>query len=292
MRIALLFTLVFLCTACFSDTSAENSTPDTSAQDTGGADTAEEDSAVSVDTTDTAVADTAVDTTSEDTTTPIEGWDRSKCPTEISGDNVTWPETADLEAGGTRPVRILLEAVSFEGDFFVMRNVSGGSITFDQTLPSGSSTPVPWTVFSRSTGFPLPLGDVFEQDAVVTVYLQATGTHDSRTIYLGSTRPDADIDPEKTSGSGPGGEIAIYRSPDPTVSGYYSVADYVEALVRYGGSASADSATARDEAAQVGLWQGDMSIDHVPALRADSGIIAVGDVTTVAGWQTADVSCF
>jgi hypothetical protein len=84
-----------------------------------------------------------------------------------------------------------------------------------------------------------------------------------------------------------GGEVGFRDNASGTTA-----ADNMEAFVRWGDDPFGTSTSARDEAAEAGLWQGNEDGDFVVTSAGDPGIIATGDVTTVGGWTIASANCF
>lgn len=154
---------------------------------------------------------------------------------------------------------LVIASVRFEGsDEVVITNLSGGDLDLDG-----------WFVCIRPNYHPLPamtLGD----GASLTLVLRDGGANDAETIYL--ENPSLSI--------GAAGEFAVYSS------GNFGSSSDIEAYVRWGEVASGSNR--ESVAVGAGLWSAG---DFVAVCEDDAGVLAIGDVTTSAGWEGVAAAC-
>jgi hypothetical protein len=202
---------------------------------------------------DTGTADTGMtDTGTADTAMADTGM------TDVDGDG-TACETDCPPSPAPSGSGLVIASVRFEGsDEVVITNLSGGDLDLDG-----------WFVCIRPNYHPLPAMTLAD-GASLTLVLRDGGTNDAETIYL--ENPSLSIGSE--------GEFAVYSS------GNFASSSDIEAYVRWGAAASGSNR--ESVAVGGGLWTAG---DFVAVCDDDAGVLAVGDVTTSAGWEGVAAAC-
>ncbi|MBN1947662.1 MAG: hypothetical protein JW797_18500 [Bradymonadales bacterium] len=214
--------------------------------------------------------------------TPDTGSDLPAC--SINRDGVTFPETLEDGEGNTRAIQVIVEAVDFENDIVVIKNVSDASITFDNT----------WRVYTQIAPVEIN-GFVLAAGSRVKVHTTGSGINDADDYYCNLTTAWL----EACSG-----ELAIIHNPSPDTS-WYNVPNFIEAHLIWGNRyPMTASATWNDEAVSAGAWttpyngassnidvcwatgQQPTCIEGGGCAANDVGLVATGDVTDPTGWTS------
>ncbi|MBN1947044.1 MAG: hypothetical protein JW797_15320 [Bradymonadales bacterium] len=211
-------------------------------------------------------------------------------PCEIDRSNQDWPDTYDLTAGGTRPVKLVILGVDFVNDVVLVRNLLDEAITFDDS----------WQIWLLGSNARTLNGITMPADSQVRFHLRASGVNSNTDVYLNMSLTSFDIEPCV-------GEVVILHNLLGLDTTWRNFPDYVEAFILWGGTVLryTEAQTFADEAVNAGAWTGSHtnSSGYIPACYTtyqwvgcstgtpgpctenDRGLLAIGDVTSPStGW--------
>ncbi len=229
----------------------------------GGPDAAAIDAPIA--TPDATVSDAAVnDAATPDATVTLDAMGCPGCPTENGS------TTADVANTGG----IIIESINFAGSRITLKNVTAGAKTITN-----------WYLCFG------PGGTTYPQITNAAVVPEGG----SLTLVVGDG-PCGGVQPGEVCVSGPYTVPAVEEFglfEQAVFSPAVTASQHIRAYARWGASDGA-TPSARQEAASIaGLWPATTGAnDFVPICATHDGFVATGDVTTGAGFATADATCF